>query len=79
MDSRLPSHVDDKVSQSHENVRKFAKCIVDARAGDAASEKFLRVRLETTAKSMPLELVLLLSEMIGGYRRDELREDAGRN
>lgn len=67
------------MSKSHENVRKFAQCIVDARAGHKGCEQFLRVRLANIARTMPLELVLLLSEMIQGYRRDELREDAGRN
>jgi hypothetical protein len=65
------------MSKSHENVRKFAQCIEDARAGDANWQRFLRTRLADTSRSMPLDLLLLLSEVSLKYRREELLKETG--
>jgi hypothetical protein len=62
-----------------DNVRRYKDAIERARNGDAGMEKFLRMRLATTAATMPLVVLLEVSEALLDGRRGELRNEAERN
>lgn len=63
--------------QSKPNV--YAQEIMNAKSGDKQSERFLRLRLKSTADAMPPQLLLQLSEIILDFRREELRDEASLN
>lgn len=64
---------------SFSNLRKYREAIAKAANGDAESMRFLRLRIQSTAKDMPEELVLRLSETINGFRENELSQEASEN
>jgi hypothetical protein len=61
------------------NAHQYAEAIQNARSGNERAERFLRLRLKSTADAMPAQLLLSLSELILQYRRDEQKDEARRN
>ncbi len=61
------------------NTQKYAWAIKKARNGHKIDEQLLRLRLVRMAETMPLEVLLAVSEVVLAARIDELKSDSERN
>lgn len=61
------------------HLRMYDHSIEMARTGKPNHERFLRVRLREYADTMPLDLLLEISEVILRHRRRELQQEADEN
>lgn len=67
------------MSQSHENVRLYADAIERAKGGDQAAEKFLRLHLKTTADTMPVSVLAIVSEAHLDCQRGYIHQHVEKN
>lgn len=61
------------------HIRMAEDAIEKARNGNAAMERFLRLRIAQAAYNAPLRIVLLLSQVMIDNRKRELDEEAESN
>ena len=64
------------MSKRRDRVKQYAEAIVRAGNGDKAAEQFLRAGLKRNADTMPVSVLLTVSEALFGCRLEQLREEA---
>jgi carbamate kinase len=63
------------MSKRRDGVKRYAEAIVRAGNGDKAAERLLRTRLKRNAETMPVSVLLAVSEALFGCRLEQLREE----